>query len=87
MKNQIIAAVNGVAAGAGASIALACDIVLASEQATFIQAFCKIGLIPDSGATFILPRLIGMQRASSLMLTGDPIDANEAKNIGLVYKV
>ena len=87
IEKPIIAAVNGVAAGAGASLALACDIVLASEQATFIQAFCKIGLIPDSGATFFLPRLIGMQRASSLMLTGDPIDANEAKNIGLVYKV
>ena len=86
IEKPIIAAVNGVAAEQ-ASLAIACDIVLASEKASFIQAFCKIGLIPDSGATFFLPRLIGMQRASSLMLTGDPIDANDAQNIGLVYKV
>ena len=87
IEKPVIAAVNGVAAGAGASIAIACDIIIASEKASFIQAFGKIGLIPDSGATFILPKLIGMQRASSLMLTGDPISANDAEKIGLVYKV
>lgn len=86
-KKPIIAAVNGVAAGAGANIALCCDIVLASENASFIQAFSKIGLIPDSGGTYFLPRLIGFQRASALMMTGDKINANEALNIGLVYKV
>ncbi|MCX7728950.1 MAG: enoyl-CoA hydratase-related protein, partial [Bacteroidia bacterium] len=71
LKKPVIAAVNGVAAGAGANIALCCDIVLASENASFIQAFSKIGLIPDSGGTFFLPRLIGLQRASALMMTGD----------------
>ena len=87
IEKPVIAAVNGVAAGAGASIAIACDIIIASEKASFIQAFGKIGLIPDSGATFILPKLIGMQRASSLMLTGDPVSANDAEKMGLVYKV
>ena len=87
IEKPVIAAVNGVAAGAGASIAIVCDIIIASEKASFIQAFGKIGLIPDSGATFILPKLIGMQRASSLMLTGDPVSANDAEKMGLVYKV
>ena len=87
IEKPVIAAVNGVAAGAGASIAIACDIIVASENASFIQAFSKIGLIPDSGATFILPRLIGMQRASYLMLTGDPVSANDAQKMGIVYKV
>ncbi len=77
----------GVAAGAGANIALACDIVIASEQASFIQAFSKIGLVPDSGGTFFLPRLIGFQRASALMLLGDKVDAKQALDIGMLYKM
>ncbi len=87
LKKPVISAVNGIAAGAGASIALCCDIIIASEKASFVQAFCKIGLIPDSAGTFFLPRLIGMQRASSLMMTGDPISAKEAMRIGMIYKV
>ena len=87
LKKHVIAAVNGVAAGAGASLALACDIVVASENASFIQAFSKIGLIPDSGGTFFLPRIIGMQKASALMMTADPVSANEAEKIGMIYKV
>lgn len=83
----IIAAVNGVAAGAGANIALACDIVIATKSASFIQAFSKIGLIPDSGGTYMLPRLIGLQKASALMLLGDKVDATEAERIGMIYKV
>ena len=87
IEKPIIAAVNGVAAGAGANIALACDVVVASEQASFIQAFSKIVLIPDSGGTFFLPRLIGFQKASALMLLGDKIAAEEAERLGMVYKV
>ena len=86
MEKPVIAAVNGVAAGAGASIALACDIILAKESATFIQAFSKIGLIPDSGSTFFLPRYIGMQKAAALMMTGEPVTASEAVKIGMIYK-
>lgn len=86
-NKPVIAAVNGVAAGAGANIALSCDIVIASESASFIQAFSKIGLIPDSGGTFFLPRLIGFQKASSLMMTGDKLAAPEAERLGLLYKV
>lgn len=86
IEKPIIAAVNGVAAGAGANIALACDIVLATESASFIQAFSKIGLIPDSGGTFFLPRLIGWQRASALMMTGDKVMAKEAAEMGMIYK-
>lgn len=82
----IVAAVNGVAAGAGANIALACDVVVASEQAAFIQAFSKIGLIPDSAGTFFLPRLIGFQKASALAMLGDKIDAVEAERLGMIYK-
>lgn len=87
LPKPVIAAVNGVAAGAGANIALCCDLVLAAESASFIQAFSKIGLIPDSGGTFTLPRLIGWQKASALMLTGDKVSANEAERLGMVYKV
>ncbi len=87
IEKPIVAAVNGVAAGAGANIALSCDIVLACSSATFIQAFSKIGLIPDSGGTFFLPRLIGFQNASALMMTGDKVTANDAKNMGMIYKV
>ena len=87
IEKPIIAAVNGVAAGAGANIALACDIVLAHEKASFIQAFSLIGLIPDSGGTFFLPRLIGFQKASALAMLGDKIPAQEAEKFGMVYKV
>lgn len=87
IEKPIIAAVNGVAAGAGANIALACDVVVASESASFIQAFSKIGLVPDSGGTFTLPRLIGFQKASALMMLGDKVDAVEAERLGMVYKV
>lgn len=86
LKKPIVAAVNGVAAGAGANIALACDIVLASEEAVFIQAFSKIGLIPDSGGTYFLPRLIGFQKASALMMLGDKISAKEAERLGMIYQ-
>lgn len=87
LEKPVIAAVNGVAAGAGANIALACDIVIATQSASFIQAFSKIGLIPDSGGTFFLPRLVGWQRASALMLLGDKIPAAEAERMGMIYKV
>ena len=86
IEKPIVAAVNGVAAGAGASIALACDIVVATENASFIQAFSKIGLIPDSAGTFILPRLVGMQRAAALMMTAEPVCAKDAVDIGMIYK-
>lgn len=87
IEKPIIAAVNGVAAGAGANIALACDIVFAAKSASFIQAFSKIGLIPDSGGTFMLPRLIGFNMASALMMTGDKATAEEAVQYGMVYKM
>ncbi len=87
MPKPIVAAVNGVAAGAGANIALACDIVIAAQSASFIQAFSKIGLIPDSGGTFQLPRLVGFQRASALMMLGDKVSANDALTMGMIYKV
>lgn len=86
LEKPVIAAVNGVAAGAGANLALACDIVVAKESATFIQAFSKIGLVPDSGGTYFLPRLVGMQRASALMLTGDKVGAAEAVQMGMIYR-
>jgi 2-(1,2-epoxy-1,2-dihydrophenyl)acetyl-CoA isomerase len=86
IEKPILAAVNGVAAGAGANIALACDIVMAKESASFIQAFSKIGLIPDSGGTFMLPRLVGMQKALALMITGDKVMANEAEKMNMIYK-
>lgn len=81
----VIAAVNGVAAGAGANIALACDLVIAAQSASFIQAFCKIGLIPDSGGTWHLPRLIGMARAKGLMLLGEKCSAQQAKEWGMIW--
>lgn len=87
IPKPVIAAVNGVAAGAGANIALCCDIVVASEAASFIQAFSKIGLIPDSGGTFTLPRLIGWQKASAIMMTGDKISAHAAEKMGMIYAV
>ena len=87
LPKPVVAAVNGVAAGAGANIALACDIVVAARSASFIQAFAKLGLIPDSGGTYMLPRLIGWQKASALMMLGEKIAADEALQMGMLYKV
>jgi 2-(1,2-epoxy-1,2-dihydrophenyl)acetyl-CoA isomerase len=87
LPKPVVAAVNGVAAGAGANIALCCDIVVAAQSASFIQAFSKIGLIPDSGGTYFLPRLIGWQKATAIAMLGDKISAAEAERIGMVYKV
>jgi 2-(1,2-epoxy-1,2-dihydrophenyl)acetyl-CoA isomerase len=81
-----IAAVNGVAAGAGASIALACDLVVAARSASFIQAFCRLGLVPDSGATWFLPRLVGRARALGLALLGERLSAAEAADWGLIWR-
>ncbi len=86
LEKPIIAAVNGVAAGAGANIALAADIVIAAESASFIQAFVKIGLIPDNGGTFMLPRLVGLARATALMMTGEKVSAKDAQAMGMIYK-
>ncbi|RSK43341.1 enoyl-CoA hydratase-related protein [Hymenobacter perfusus] len=86
LDKPVVAAVNGVAAGAGANLALACDIVVARESASFIQAFSKIGLIPDSAGTYFLPRLVGLQRATALMMTGDKVSAPEAMQMGMIYK-
>jgi 2-(1,2-epoxy-1,2-dihydrophenyl)acetyl-CoA isomerase len=85
LEKPVVCAVNGVAAGAGANIALCCDIIVATASASFIQAFSKIGLIPDSGGTFTLPRLIGWQKASALMMLGDKINAGEAEKMGMLY--
>jgi 2-(1,2-epoxy-1,2-dihydrophenyl)acetyl-CoA isomerase len=82
----VVCAVNGVAAGAGANIALACDIVIAARSAKFIESFANIGLIPDSGGTWILPRLVGQARALGLALTGEPLSAERAENWGLIWK-
>ena len=87
LEKPVLCAVNGVAAGAGANIALACDIVVASEKASFLQAFAHIGLIPDSGGTYTLPRLIGWQKASALMMLGEKLPAAEAERLGMIYKV
>ena len=87
LPKPVVAAVNGVAAGAGANIALACDIVVATASSSFIQAFSKIGLVPDSGGTFFLPRLVGMQKAAALMMLGDRVSAEEAERMGMIYKV
>jgi 2-(1,2-epoxy-1,2-dihydrophenyl)acetyl-CoA isomerase len=87
LEKPVIAAVNGVAAGAGANIAVCCDIVVAAKSASFIQAFSKIGLIPDSGGTYFLPRLIGWQKASALFMLGEKLSADEAEKIGMIYKV
>jgi 2-(1,2-epoxy-1,2-dihydrophenyl)acetyl-CoA isomerase len=87
IEKPVVCAVNGVAAGAGANIALACDIVVATASASFIQAFSKIGLIPDSGGTYTLPRLIGIQKATALMMLGDKVTAADAEKMGMIYKV
>jgi len=86
IEKPIVAAVNGVAAGAGANLALACDVVVANKSASFVQAFSKIGLIPDSGGTFFLPRLVGLQRASALMMLADKVTAEEAVSMGMIYR-
>jgi 2-(1,2-epoxy-1,2-dihydrophenyl)acetyl-CoA isomerase len=87
LQKPVVAAVNGVAAGAGANIALSCDIIVAKQSASFIQAFSKIGLIPDSGGTYFLPRLIGWQKATAIMMLGDKVSAEEAERMGMIYKV
>jgi len=87
LEKPVVAAINGVAAGAGANIALCSDIVVAAESASFIQAFSKIGLIPDSGGTHTLPRLIGWQKASALMMLGEKVTAADAERMGMIYKV
>ena len=86
IEKPVVCAVNGVAAGAGANVALAADIVVAKKSAVFVQAFSSIGLIPDSGGTFILPRLIGWQKASAYMMLADKIDGVEAERVGMIYK-
>jgi 2-(1,2-epoxy-1,2-dihydrophenyl)acetyl-CoA isomerase len=86
MPKPVVCAVNGVAAGAGASVALACDLVLAARSAKFVQAFCRIGLLPDSGGTWMLPRLVGSARAAGLALLGDAIGAEQAAEWGLIWK-
>jgi 2-(1,2-epoxy-1,2-dihydrophenyl)acetyl-CoA isomerase len=87
LARPVIAAVNGVAAGAGANLALCCDIVVASESASFIQAFSKIGLVPDTAGTYFLPRLVGPQKAAALMMSGEKVPAAEAEKMGMIYKV
>ncbi len=87
IEKPVIAAVNGVAAGAGANLALACDIVTANQSAKFIQAFSKIGLIPDSGGTYFLPRLIGLPKATAFMMTGEPVSSEKAEALGMIYAV
>jgi len=87
LEKPVICAVNGVAAGAGANIVLACDVIIAGNSASFIQAFSKIGLIPDSGGTFMLPRLVGFQRALALAMLGDKVSAADALQMGMIYKV
>jgi len=87
LPKPVVAAVNGVAAGAGANLALCCDIVVAARSASFIQAFSRIGLIPDTGGTWFLPRLVGWQKAMGIAMMGDKIGATEAEKLGMVYKV
>lgn len=87
IEKPVVCAVNGTAAGAGANIALACDIIVASENASFIQAFSKIGLIPDSGGTFFLPRIVGLQRASAMIMLAEKISAEDALKFGMIYKI
>ena len=87
LEKPVVCAVNGVAAGAGANLAFACDITVAAESATFIQSFARIGLIPDGGGTFILPRIVGLQRAAALTMLGDKLTATRAKEWGLIVDV
>ena len=87
IEKPVVCAVNGVAAGAGANLALACDLVLAAEEASFVQAFAKIGLVPDTGGSFFLPRLVGLARAIALTMLGEKITATQAVEIGLIHRV
>jgi 2-(1,2-epoxy-1,2-dihydrophenyl)acetyl-CoA isomerase len=87
LEKPVICAVNGVAAGAGANLALACDLVLAAEEASFVESFAKIGLVPDTGGSFFLPRLVGMARATALTMLAEKITAKQAVEIGLIYRV
>jgi 2-(1,2-epoxy-1,2-dihydrophenyl)acetyl-CoA isomerase len=87
IEKPVICAVNGVAAGAGANIAFACDIILASENASFIQSFSKIGLIPDSGGTFFLPRMVGIHKATALMFLAEKMTSEQAFQLGIIYKI
>lgn len=86
-EKPVVCAVNGVAAGAGANLALACDILIAAEEASFIQSFAKIGLIPDTGGTFFLPRLVGLHRATAMMMLGEKVTATRARELGMVHEV
>ena len=86
LEKPVVCAVNGVAAGAGANLALACDLVLAAEEASFVQVFAKIGLVPDTGGSFFLPRLVGMARATALAMLAEKITAAQAVDIGLIYR-
>lgn len=86
IEKPVVCAVNGVAAGAGANLALACDLVLAAEEASFVQAFAKIGLVPDTGGSFFLPRLVGMARATALAMLAEKITARQAAEMGLIYR-
>jgi len=86
IEKPVVAGVNGIAAGAGANLALICDIVIAKESASFVQAFSKIGLIPDTGGTYVLPRLIGLARATAFTMLAEPVNALEAERIGMIYK-
>lgn len=87
LEKPVVCAVNGVAAGAGANLAFACDIVIASEDASFIQSFSRIGLVPDTGGTFFLPRLVGMARATAMMFLGDKVPARKAQEYGMIHDV
>ena len=87
VEKPVLAAVNGVAAGAGANIAFSCDVVVAAQSATFIQAFSKVGLIPDCGGTYFLPRLVGWQKASALMMLSEKVSAHDAERMNMIYKV
>ena len=87
LEKPVVCAVNGVAAGAGANLALACDLVFAAEEASFVQVFSKIGLVPDTGGSFFLPRLVGLARATALTMLAEKVTAQEAVEIGLIYRV
>ncbi len=87
LEKPVVCAVNGVAAGAGANLAFACDIIFAASNATFVQSFARIGVIPDSGGTFILPRLVGLHRATVMTMLAEKMTAEQAKELGLVYQV
>jgi 2-(1,2-epoxy-1,2-dihydrophenyl)acetyl-CoA isomerase len=87
MPKPVVCGVNGVAAGAGANLALACDLVIAAEEASFLQAFVKIGLVPDTGGTWTLPRLVGSQQAAAMMLLGEKVPARRALELGMIYQV